>query len=106
MPASVGGSPVEVGVAVSHREDKDTGSRSSGKDTLVWALPESSISPTKEPGSLQCWVTSGQTTNTDGTQPHPSEDKKIKVLLSSAHQSNTQLYTPQVPPIRKLAQAS
>ena len=36
-------------VAVAHRGDKDTGSRSSGKYSLVWALPESSISPTKEP---------------------------------------------------------
>ena len=37
------------GVAVSHHEDKDTGSRSSGKYSLVWALSESAISPTKEP---------------------------------------------------------
>ena len=35
LPASVGGSPAEVGVAVSHREDKDTGSRSSGKYSLA-----------------------------------------------------------------------
>ena len=51
------------GVALSHCEDKDTGSRSSGKYSLVTALPESAISPTKELGRLQCWVTSGQTTN-------------------------------------------
>ena len=37
------------GVAVAHSEDKDTGSRSSGKYSLVWALLESTISPTKEP---------------------------------------------------------
>ena len=37
------------GMAVAHRGDKDTGSRSSGKYSLVWALPESAISPTKEP---------------------------------------------------------
>ena len=37
------------GVAVSHSEDKDTGSRSSGKHSLAWALPESTISPIKEP---------------------------------------------------------
>ena len=36
------------GVAVAHRGDKDTGSRSSGKYSLAWALPESAISPTKE----------------------------------------------------------
>ena len=35
LPASVGGSPAEAGVAVAHRGDKDTGSRSSGKYSLV-----------------------------------------------------------------------
>ena len=94
-------------VAVAHHGDKDTGSRSSGKCSLARALPESTISPTKELGMLQCWVPSSQTTNREGTQPHPSADKQIKVLLSSAHQSNTQLNPPSpVRPIRKLAQAS
>ena len=37
------------GAAVAHHGDKDTGSRSSGKYSLVWAFPESAISPTKEP---------------------------------------------------------
>ena len=41
------------GVAVAHRGDKDTGSRSSGKCSLAWAFPESAISPTKERGRLQ-----------------------------------------------------
>ena len=90
-------------VTVAYCGDKDTGSRSSGKYSLVWALPESTISPTKELGRLQCWFASGQTINREGTQPHPSADKWIKVLLSSAHQSNTQFYPPPVPPIRKLA---
>ena len=31
LPARVGGSPAEVGMALSHSEDKDNGSRSSGK---------------------------------------------------------------------------
>ena len=31
LPASIGGSPAEVGAAVAHHRDKDTGSRSSGK---------------------------------------------------------------------------
>ena len=93
-------------VAVSHHGDKDTGSRSSGKYSLLWAFPESTISPTKETGRLQCWVASGQTTSREGNQPHPSADKWSKVLLSSAHQSNIQLYPPPVPPNRKLAQAS
>ena len=49
LPACVGGSPAEVGLAVAHHGDKDTGSRSSGKYSLAWALLESTISPTKEP---------------------------------------------------------
>ena len=36
------------GVALFHRGEKDTGRRSSGKNSLVWALPESVISPNKE----------------------------------------------------------
>ena len=94
------------GVAVAHRGDKDTGSRSSGKYSLAWAFPESSISPTKEPDRLQYWVAPDKTTNRQGTQPYLSADKWIKVLLSSAHHSNSQLYPPPVSPIRKLAQAS
>ena len=35
LPASVEGSPAEVGMAVAHPEDKDTGSRSSGKYSLA-----------------------------------------------------------------------
>ena len=35
LPASVGGSPAVAGVAVAHRGDKDTGSRSSGKYSLA-----------------------------------------------------------------------
>ena len=79
------------GVAVAHRGNKDTGSRSSGKYSLVWAFPESTISPNKEPGRLQGSVAWGQTTNREGNQSHPSADKPIKVLLSSAYQRNTQL---------------
>ena len=73
-----------------------------------WCEPSQSppLAPPKSLGRLQCWVASGQTTNREGTQPHPSADRWIKVLLSSAHQSNSQLYPPPVPPIRKLAQTS
>ena len=49
LPASVGGSPAEAGVAMAHCGDKDTGSRSSGKYFLAGTLPESAISATKEP---------------------------------------------------------
>ena len=90
------------GVTVAHHEDKDTGSRSFSKYSLWWALPKSAISPSKEQGRLQCWVSSGQTTNREGTQPHPSADKWIKILLSSAQQSKAQLYPPPVPTIRNL----
>ena len=73
-----------------------------------WGEPSQSLplAPAKSLGSVQCWVASGETTNRKGTQPHPSAVKQIKVLMSSAHQSNSQLYPPRVPPIRKLAQAS
>ena len=37
------------GVAVAHCREKNTGSRSSGKYSLAWALPESNNSTTKEP---------------------------------------------------------
>ena len=37
------------GVAVVHCGGKDTGNRSSGKYSLLWALSESAISPNKEP---------------------------------------------------------
>ena len=76
--------------------------------STAWHEPSHSppLAPPKSPGRLQGWVASGQTTNREGAQPHPSADKHIKGLLSSAHQSNTQLYPPPVPPIRKLVQAS
>ena len=45
----LGGLLQRQGVAVAHHGDKDTGSRSSGKYSLAWALPDSSISLTKEP---------------------------------------------------------
>ena len=35
LPAGVGRPPAEAGVVVAHREDKDTGSRSSGKYSLA-----------------------------------------------------------------------
>ena len=69
-----------------------------------WHEPSQSLSlaPPKSSGRLQCWVPSGQTNNREGTQPHPSTVKWIKVLLSSAHQSNSQLYPPPVPSIKPL----
>ena len=48
LPASVGGSLAEVGGSCGSCGDKDTGSRTSGKYSLAWALPESAISPTKK----------------------------------------------------------
>ena len=76
--------------------------------STLWREPSQSLplTPPKSPGRLQCWVASGQTTNRERTQLHPSADKQMKVLLSSAQQSNSQLYPWPVPHIRKLAQAS
>ena len=73
-----------------------------------WREPSQSppLAPPTSPRRLQCWVASGQTNNREGTQPHPSAVKRIKVLLSSSHHRNNQLYHPPVPPIRKLPQAS
>ena len=78
------------GVAVSCCRDKTLAAEVLG--STPWCEP--SWSPPLDPPkscSLQCWVASGQTTNKEGTQPHPSADKRIKVLLSSAHQRRTQL---------------
>ena len=107
LPASVGGSPAEgggwlwltVGTRILAAEVMGSTPWSETYQSL-------SLAPPKSPGRLKCWVTSGQTTNREGTQPHPSADKRIKVLLSLAQQSNSQLYPPPVPPIRKLTQAS
>ena len=104
LPASVGGSPAE---AVGQLW-LTMGTRTLATEVLgstPWCEPSQSplLAPPKSPGRLQCWVASGQTTNREGNQPHPSAVKQIKVLLSSAHQSNTQLYTPPVAPSRKLA---
>ena len=108
LPASVGGSPAE---AVGGGLWLTVGTRTLAAEvpgSTPWCEPSQSrpLAPPKSPGRLQCWVASSQTTNREGTQPHASAVKQIKVLLSSAHQSNSQLYPPPVPPIRKLAQAS
>ena len=69
-----------------------------------WREPSQSLplAPPKSPGRLQCWVASDKTTNREGTQPHPSAVKWIKVLRSSDHHSNSQLYPPPEPPIKPL----
>ena len=56
-----------------------------------WHEPSQSLSlaPPKSLGRLQCWVASDQTTNREEIQSHQSAYKQIKVLLSSAHQSNS-----------------
>ena len=86
LPASVAGSPAEVGGWLS----LTVGTRTLAAEVLgstPWHEPSQSppLAPPKSPGRLQCWVASGQTTNREGTQPHPSAVKQIKVLLSSAH---------------------
>ena len=106
LPASVGGSPAEAvgwgGVLWLTVWTRTLAAEVLG--STPWLEPSQSLSlaPPKSPHRLQCWVASGQTTNREGTQPHPSTVKWIKVLLTSAHQSNSQLYPPPVPPIKPL----
>ena len=87
LPASVGGSPAEAGGWLW----LTVGTRTRAAEVLgstPWRKPSQSLplAPPKSPGRLQCWITSGQTSNRERTQPHPSAVKQIKVLLSSAHQ--------------------
>ena len=58
------------GLAVAQRRDKDSGSRSSGKYSLVWAPAESAISPTKEPGGTSAG--SPQAKQPTGREPSPT----------------------------------
>ena len=61
------------GVAVANRRDKDTGRRSSGKCSLVWALPESAISPTK--GPVVSSAGSPQAKQPKGREPSPTHQQ-------------------------------
>ena len=61
------------GVAVAHRGDKDTGSRSSGKYSLAWALQESTISPTKEPVASSAGVPLAK--QPPGREPSPTHQQ-------------------------------
>ena len=73
-------------MAVVHCRDKDTGSGRfdkligmsplEGRHYLTKTWPHPTIC------RLQCWDTSGQTTNRVGTQPHPLADKLLKVFLN------------------------
>ena len=58
------------GVALSHCGDKDTGSRRSGKYSLAWALPESTISTTKEPVGSSAGLP--QAKQPTGREPSPT----------------------------------
>ena len=52
---------------------------------LSWRLPfPPKTSPQPKASRLQCWDTSSQTTNREGTEPHPSADRLFKVFLSTA----------------------
>ena len=61
------------GMAVAHGRDRDTGSRSSGKYSLVWALPESAISPTTEPVASTAWLP--QTKQPTGRELKPTHQQ-------------------------------
>ena len=64
-------------VTVAHREDKDTGLRSSGKYSLAWVLPESAISPNKD------WVGSSigslQAKQPTGREPSPTHQQTSRL---------------------------
>ena len=89
----LGGLLQRRGVAVAHRGDKDTGSRSSGKYYLVWTLPESAISLTKEPVGSSVGLP--QAKQPAGREPSPTYQKTsglkfywalpIRATLSSTH---------------------
>ena len=84
LPASVGRSSAEAGGGSCFT----VGTRTLAAEVLgstPWHEPSQSLSLAlpKSPGRLQCWVASSKTTNREGTQPHPSTFKWIKVLVSS-----------------------
>ena len=59
------------GAAVAHHRNKGTGSRSSGKYSSAWALPEAAIIPTKEPvGSSAGSPQAKQLTGTEHSPTH------------------------------------
>ena len=62
LAAGIGGSPAEVGAAVAHCRDKDTGSSSLGKNLLLWALQEAAMSPSSSLWSpvLGCFGSNNQ----------------------------------------------
>ena len=94
------------GAAVAHQGTNTLAAEVLGSTPWHETSQSLPLAPTNSLSRLQCWVTSGQTTNREGTQTHPSADKWIKVLQSSVHQSNSQLYPLPVSPIRKVPQAS
>ena len=61
-------------------------------------------------GQLQpyhrAWAASGQTTNREGAQLHPSVENWIKDLQNMALLTTPRFYPQPVPPLRKFAQAS
>ena len=92
----LGGSPGDVGVGCAHCRGKDNGgacpqgiliglSSPGGRHfgTETWPHPTAS--------RLQCWNASDQTTNSVGTQPHPSADRLPEVIPSQQPPVNTPL---------------
>ena len=78
------------------------------REGLPWHKPfyRSPLTPTIEPIGQRTGLS--QAKKLPGrVQPHPSAENWIKALLNKAlHQCKTKLFTPTVPPIRRLAQAS
>ena len=116
------------GAAVAHCWDKDTGSNTSMKYSLVWALLETVIlslrtGPTKQPVGSSAGMPQAKQTTVWEHNPQPSTDRLLKVFLSTQlpakHNLDTALHVQegqdpapptsgqeQVLPTRKPAQAS
>ena len=90
---------MEAGEAMAHWRDRDTGGM--GLTIAHWhessrRLPLPKTWPHPTACRLQCWDSSGQTTNRVGTQPHPSADSLLKVVLNKQLPDNkhTRRYGP------------
>ena len=66
------------GVAVAHQGTRTLAAQVLGSTSWRECSQSPTLTTSKSLGKLQCWVASGQTTNREGTQPHPSADKRIK----------------------------
>ena len=77
LPASVGGSPAEAGVAVSHHEDKDTGAEILG--STPWCEPSQSLPLTPPKSWVGSSVGSPQAKQPTGWEPSPTHQQTSRL---------------------------